>query len=138
MEHCFILGPVLTAPFSRDMRHPDSFRQFCEALPVVENHILHKTAQLVIGYLTQRTQPLRILSVEPPAPDVLDAQPLFSSDEDIIQMRQVETRYEYSIALTEAVRQGNLSLALHLVGSYDPSKQTQVRNANPLQNMQNY
>ena len=58
--------------------------------------------------------------------------------EDIAQMRQVEQRYEYSAALTDAVQQGNLSLAMHLVGQYDPSSQTTVRNANPLRNAQNY
>ena len=60
------------------------------------------------------------------------------SGEDIAQMRQVEQRYEYSAALTDAVQQGNLSLAMHLVGQYDPSSQTTVRNTNPLRNAQNY
>ena len=31
-------------------------------------------------------------------------------------MRQVERQYEMSDALTEAVKQGNLSLAYHLIG----------------------
>ena len=53
-------------------------------------------------------------------------------------MRQVETRYEHSAALTDAVRQGNLSLAMQLIGNYKPGEQTQVRNANPLRNAQNY
>ncbi len=141
---CIVFGPVLTAPFSResaaqifgDSQQQSDFSQFCEALPVVDSHKLHKTGQLVIGQLTDRTQPLRILPIDPPAP--ADTQPIFTQGEDIIQMRQVETRYEYSIALTEAVRQGNLSLALHIVSSFDPGKQTQVRNTNPLRNAQNY
>jgi len=137
-ENCIVLGPVLTAPFSRDARQPKDFWQFCEALTVVERYKLHKTAQLVIGHLTGRTQPLRILPVEPPAPETLDSHTDFPPDADIVQMRQVETRYEYSIALTEAVRQGNLSLALHMVSNFDPGKQAQVRNANPLRNAQNY
>ncbi|MBQ7329586.1 MAG: helix-turn-helix transcriptional regulator [Oscillospiraceae bacterium] len=58
--------------------------------------------------------------------------------EDISQMRQVEQRYEYSAALTNAVQQGNLSLAMHLIGQYDPAKNTSVRNTNPLRNAQNY
>ena len=58
--------------------------------------------------------------------------------EDITQMRRVEQRYEYSAALTNAVQQGNLSLAMHLVGQYDPSSQTTIRNSNPLRNAQNY
>ena len=58
--------------------------------------------------------------------------------EDIAQMRQVEQRYEYSAALTDAVQHGNLSLAMHLIGNYDPGSQTTVRNTNPLRNAQNY
>lgn len=58
--------------------------------------------------------------------------------EDIAQMRQVEQRYEYSAALTNAVQQGNLSLALHMIGQYDPGTNTSVRNTNPLRNAQNY
>ena len=106
-DGCIVFGPVLTAPFSpeKTVLIPEKALQFIEALPMVENHTLHRTAQLVIGYLTKRTQPLRILPVDPPAPENLDDQPRFSSDEDIIKMRKVENRYEYSIALTEAFRQ---------------------------------
>jgi len=53
-------------------------------------------------------------------------------------MRQTEKRYEYSISLTEAVKQGNLSLALHLMGSYTPDASNPARNPNPLRNAQNY
>ena len=53
-------------------------------------------------------------------------------------MRQVEQRYEYSAALTDAVQQGNLSLALHMISQYDPNTKTTVRNTNPLRNAQNY
>ena len=58
--------------------------------------------------------------------------------ENISQMRQVEQRYEYSAALTYAIQQGNLSLAMHLLGNYNPGMQTTVRNTNPLRNAQNY
>ena len=53
-------------------------------------------------------------------------------------MRQVERQYEMSDALTEAVKQGNLSLAYHLIGNYAPGSQNQVRNHNPLRTAQNY
>jgi YesN/AraC family two-component response regulator len=57
---------------------------------------------------------------------------------DIVQMRQIEQRYEYSAALTDAVLQGNLSLALHIISQYSPGMQNPVRNTHPLRNAQNY
>ena len=61
---------------------------------------------------------------------------IFSSE--IMQMRQAERQYEMSDALTEAIKQGNLSLAHHLIGKYAPGSQNPVRNQNPLRNAQNY
>ena len=147
---CIVFGPVRTTPFIRDevleqLAHcaiepglQADFLQYCEALPVTEHHILLKAGELIVGHLTGRTQPLRILPLYPPEPEFIQPSAHFHQGEDIIQMRQVETRYEHSAALTDAVRQGNLSLALHLIGSYNPGKETQVRNANPLRNAQNY
>lgn len=148
--HCIVFGPVRTSPFVQDevllqiahcgfdSRQQADFLQYCEALPVTEHHILLKTSELIIGHLTGRTQPLRILPIYPLEPEFFHSPTNFHQGEDIIQMRQVETRYEHSAALTDAVRQGNLSLALHLIGSYNPGKETQVRNTNPLRNAQNY
>lgn len=147
----WILGPVLTAPFSREkmlqtLEHirmtpqaKEGMLQFFSNLPVSDEHVLHRAGDLVLGYLTGKHQPMRIAqaNVPPPEDDAL-IPPAFSSGEDIVQMRQVELRYEYSAALTDAIQQGNLSLALHMVGNYNPNTQTSVRNANPLRNAQNY
>ena len=61
-----------------------------------------------------------------------------SPEEKITHMRQVEMRYEFSAVLTDAVKQGNLSLAMHMISQYSPATQTTVRNTNPLRNAQNY
>lgn len=60
------------------------------------------------------------------------------SGDEILRMRQVERRYENSSILTEAVRHGNLSLAMELLGQYSPTTGMDVRNADPLRNMKNY
>jgi YesN/AraC family two-component response regulator len=73
-----------------------------------------------------------------PSPDKLYLHQAIPSEENISQMRQVEQRYEHSAALTDAIKQGNLSLALHMIEQYSPGEQTMVRNANPLRNAQNY
>ena len=146
----YILGPVLTEDLSKEeiLRSLTHYRLnshtqsdillLCSSLPVVESHVLYRTGELVIGHLTGSEQPMRIVQIDLPDPETLLLQPTFSPDENIVQMRQVETRYEYSAALTDAVRQGNISLALHMISHYDPGTQTPVRNSNPLRNAQNY
>ena len=57
---------------------------------------------------------------------------------EISMMRQVESRYELSAILTEAVKQGNLSMALELLRGYNPGVDTEIRNADPLRNLQYY
>lgn len=115
-----ILGPVTTVPAE------DS------ALPFAEYNTLHKIGKLLSQYAIDQALP-------PVTPtDISPMRHSFPSGEDIPQMRQVEQRYEYSAALTNAVQRGNLSLAMHLIGQYDPSSQTTVRNKNPLRNAQNY
>lgn len=56
---------------------------------------------------------------------------------DVSRIRQVETRYEASTALTEAVKQGNLSLALRMIQGMQPGASGMIRNPDPLRNAQN-
>lgn len=105
--------------------------------PSLQASTLRRAGDLIWEYLL--AEPWGI----PPAPhysipDVPAIHTSFASGEDISQMRQVEMRYEYSAALTDAIGQGNSSLALHLIGQYNPNVQTTVRNTNPLRNAQNY
>lgn len=99
---------------------------------------LFQTAALVIEQLTGKGALERLVYAEvlsSPGSDMLNS---ILPEEDMVHIRQVEQRYEHSAALTEAVRQGNLSLALHIVKNYNPDIQTPVRNTNPLRNAQNY
>lgn len=146
----YILGPVLTQPFNWDETLQNArqhqipsqvaagIAQFAGSLPVVASHILYRTADLVFGYLTDKEQPMNIVQNNLlPSQKSFFMQPVGSGG-DIVQMRQVEMRYEYSAALTDAIKQGNLPLALYMIGRYDPEKQTSIRNKNPLRNAQNY
>ncbi len=151
VKEVFFLGPVLTQPFSREdtlralkkQSIPQHFisdiLQFCSSLPVVSGHILYRAGDLVVRHLTGIEKPLAIIqtNISNPEDHYLLHQAI-PANENIVQMRRVEIRYEYSTALTDAVRRGNLSLALHMIGQYSPSEQTDVRNANPLRNAQNY
>ncbi|MBR2937093.1 MAG: helix-turn-helix domain-containing protein [Oscillospiraceae bacterium] len=146
----YCLGPVLTQPFSREetlrLLEPYDLKsqaktdilQFYSALPVVEIHTFQRVGALVAGHLSGRDEVLQIEHIQPPAAQPQLQRSPFSPEEDIVRMRQVEARYEHSAALTDAVSQGNLSLALHIISNYDPGTQTTIRNTNPLRNAQNY
>ncbi len=146
--YCF--GPVLRQPFSRDemtrsvkrygfsSQEKARYLQLGTSLPVIASHTLFRIAVLVTEHLTGQTpRQLEQINVIPSEDDFLVAS-ANSQAVDIVQMRQIEQRYEYSAALTDAVLQGNLSLALHIIGQYSPKMQNPVRNAQPLRNAQNY
>lgn len=102
------------------------------ALPFAQYHTLCKIGELITQYSSGFDDPPAVSADTP----VIRHASL--PGVDITQMRQVEQRYEYSATLTDAVQQGNLSLALHMIGRFDPSTQAAVRNSNPLRNAQNY
>lgn len=147
----FSFGPVLTQPFSRDAflrsqkqyffssQEKNRYLQLAGNLPVIASHALFRTASLLISHLTGQELSFKIEQIEPAL--YTDEYPprtnLWTSD-DIAQMRQIELRYEYSTALTDAILQGNLSLALHIISNYSPKMQNPVRNTHPLRNAQNY
>lgn len=151
LDSFFLIGPVLTQPFSRKdaLYAMESYRvphqrksailQFCSNLPVVPDHTLYRTGDLIFGQLTGQETPMSITQLNLlPAAEKHFTQSALPTGGDIVQMRQVELRYEYSAALTDAIKQGNLPLALHMVSNYNPGLQTTVRNTNPLRNAQNY
>lgn len=147
----FFLGPALTQPFSREdtisvlernnlpRQMISPVLQYCSQLPVVSGATLFRTGELIFRHLAEQGNTPDIRPERPlPSPEKLLLHQAFPTGENIAKMRQVEMRYEHSAALTDAIKQGNLSLALHMIGQYSPGEQTDVRNANPLRNTQNY
>lgn len=130
-DRIICLGPVL-------IQNTENLSRLPSVLPVVQSHILYRTADLVIGHLCNSVHGMKIARADTQSSEVPLIHHTITSAEDISQMRQVELRYEYSAALTDAIQQGNISLATHLLGHYNPGTQTTVRNANPLRNAQNY
>lgn len=69
-----------------------------------------------------------------------DPQPVFQPPDpyaDQSRIRRIEMRYEASAALTEAVKQGNLSLAMGMIRGMNPDNSAMIRNPDPLRNAQN-
>ncbi len=149
-EDIYCFGPVLTQPYSREdmtrsvkqYRFPaqtkNRYLQLGSSLPVIASYSIFRIACLVAEHLTgnipRHLERINITHTE----DDFWVTAGNTQGVDIVQMRQIEQRYEYSAALTDAVLQGNLSLALHIIGQYSPKMQNPVRNTQPLRNAQNY
>ncbi len=147
----FLFGPIMTRPFSREdvlgqMRNlaipshmENEIMQFWAPIPVISADRVYRIVETCLRQLLGLTYPLKILQ----ANTVHSVESLLRSSlsditPEIVQMRQIEIRYEYSAALVEAIKQGNVSLALHIAGQYVPDSDYPVRNHNPLRNSQNY
>lgn len=63
--------------------------------------------------------------------------PIPEPQSEEFSIHRIEQRYEASAALTEAVKQGNLSLAYSFIQGFQPGMSEIVRNPNPLRNAQN-
>ena len=105
-------------------------------LPILPMRTLHRVSLLLVQQLTNNSSSISHQAVDL----ILDQSHPHQAlpHDEVPQMRRVETRYEISSALTEAVKQGNLSLALSLLSGYGSGLETDIRNTNPLRNIQNY
>jgi len=144
----FLLGPCLSENYSeittqqklRQLSLPqhtiDSILSKCAQLPLVSIHTLHQLSLLLISQFTGSHSPIsyRTVNLMPEPKEISYTQP----QNEIPLMRQVESRYEMSTVLTEAVKQGNFSMALSLLRGYHPGLDNEIRNSDPLRNLQNY
>lgn len=150
-DEIYLFGPVLTEHYSLEtvlqnlspyeinehMQH--LIVQFISSLPVIPAERLFSIVQTCLRQLFYLERPLKITQ----ASTFFSLENMLRSSlphltPEISQMRQIEIRYEHGTALIEAIKQGNVSLAFHLVGEYVPGSDTTVRNKNPLRNAQNY
>lgn len=143
-----LLGPSLMEHFSEaavrqklahyaiSAKDTDRLLNRLAGLPTLSIHLLHRTCLLLIHHLIGSN-----ITVSHQVVDLwMDHKqpPQIQKQDEIPRMRQIETRYEISSTLTEAIKQGNLSLALNLLSDFQLGKTGDVRNANPLRNFQNY
>lgn len=143
----YILGPSLMENYSEKAvrknllglsltpQTADHVLAQCARLPILSLSILQQLCSLLVNqftgdrFVTYRTVDLTL--------EFGNLSPLPTQNE-IPAMRQVEARYEMSAILTEAVKRGNFSMAIELLRGYHPGMDNEIRNTNPLRNMQNY
>lgn len=147
-DSIYILGPALSEPFreaelkkylSQTEAKSSALKNisaFLTSLPVVPMDTLHKLAILLLQKTSGLSMPVSYQRLDFMwKPDLTLREP---SSQDTDEMRTIEARYELSHALTEAVKQGNYSLAVHLMGNFSTRLDYTVRNAHPLRNIQNF
>ncbi len=111
---------------------------YCMQQPVVPYEKLHRVAVLFIRYLFKQTNPIPFKRMgfqwgDSFISEVFAAVPF----DEVDQIRSVERRYEASAALTEAVKQGNLSLAYRYIQKMNRYADTFVRSPDALRNAKN-
>ena len=146
----YILGPYFTSPFSKTeamitlSKHhiPETVSSevvvFCKRVPVVSEYNISNLGVLLLKHFRNLSEGLPYKVVEFRRKiDSLREIELPKADEPT-KMRLIEMRYENSAALTEAVKQGNFSLAVSILSRLNFEAENNIRNKNPLRNIQNY
>ena len=146
-DQVYAIGPVLAKSFN-DGRALEELRKVGIAkeyegkllnqgalLPVVKESILNRISILLykkaVGVEKNPTfQTVNVFGNALPVSENVQS--------SAVSMRRVEERYEMSTAITEAVKQGNFSLATSIMLSYGGREGFSVRNTSPLRNFQNY
>lgn len=149
--HRFLFaGPCRSQDYSEarvrsSLRHydlsTDTIRQiigYCRWQPALSRENIHRLG-IALGHLVlDLPEPVPYRQIEynwnqTPAASVHEPEPYA----DHSKIRQIEMRYEASTALTEAVKQGNLSLALRMIQGIRMESPFLTRNPDPLRNAQN-
>ncbi|MBE6732464.1 MAG: AraC family transcriptional regulator [Ruminococcaceae bacterium] len=145
----YSLGPLLHEPFSEyqalEKIHKigipaDLSRQllmFGASLPVIPTSTLNRLSLLLYQKITGSNVPISFQTVnlfKENVPNLLESPVHLTS----ASIREIEERYELSAALTEAVKQGNFSMAINILSKYNFSGAFSHRNSSPLRNFQNY
>ena len=116
----------------------ERFVEVANHLPLMTTYNLYRLMDILLRHICDIHLPVPVKKIEPtyqinPLSFLADA----NQPKDITQIRRIEDRYETSSLLTEAVRLGNLSLALQALQGRELQSEFAVRNQNPLRNMQN-
>ncbi len=115
-----------------------TFTDFCMRQTVVSYEVLHRLAALLARKMLQKTGPIPFQTLDYTWNADSRRELLREANlQDIEQVRVIEGRYEASAALTEAVKQGNLSLAYQFISKMGSIPEDLSRNPNPLRNAQN-
>lgn len=150
IEKILFVGPVTTESYTthnlltylqqQNVPHKtiERFLDVASSLPNMTTYHFYHFMDILLRHICELHFPVAVKKME----STYRISPLSllsesSQTDNIAQIRKIETRYETSSLLTEAVKLGNLSLALQTLQSWRLSGELVSRNQNPLRNMQN-
>ena len=132
-DNFILIGPCMEEDFSnrtaqrflQDTRYAawavQSFIDYCRHLPVVPHQKRHQVANLLAKKMLGLDSPLPFQRLNfSLSQDEQNRLMLVDNYEEISHIRMIEKRQEELIALTEAVKQGNLSLAYSFLNVLSP------------------
>lgn len=151
MEHLyFILGPCAFQPLSAqklleclhryqsDELECQAIASCCQHLPVVSYVDLHQLSNLLAQAILETEGQIPFKRWDSTLPEFeRNRVMLVDHYEEFAKIRRVELRYEFSAALNEAVKKGNLYLAYWFSQQIDFQNNDLVRTSNNLRNAQN-
>ena len=116
----------------------DRFISVANRLPVMHLSDLYRLMDILLRHICNLDFPIPVKKIDPtyrinPLALLADV----NQPKDISQIRRIEDRYETSSLLTEAVKLGNLSLALQTLQNRGKKYESIERSQNPLRNIQN-
>lgn len=127
-DHFVLIGPCMEESFSpraaqrflQNTRYAgwvvQSFIEYCKILPVMPHQKRHQVASLLAKKMLGADSPLPFQRLNfNLSQDEQNRLMLVDNYEEISKIRMIEKRQEELIALTEAVKQGNLSLAYSFI-----------------------
>lgn len=145
-----VVGPCLTESFSQkklqELINKQGIKQemaariqeYCRALPEISYDVFHELSTLLASRYMGIGEPVPYERVKQQDELALKRQLVLEENyAELSKMRHIERRYEFSTAMTEAVKEGNLTLAYSFFRQMRPSSNEIVRNPNPLRNAQN-
>lgn len=146
----YVLGPALTELFDKkkiereikELNLGEKTREhiirYCSSLPVVSYATIHNLSAILAKELCGTTHFMSHETIEYMPTKQTQEIDTIKPPSELSKMRRIEEQYEMNNALVEAVKLGNVSLALSVLAKYSYKADFQVRNTNPLRNMQNY
>ncbi|MBR6572107.1 MAG: helix-turn-helix transcriptional regulator [Clostridia bacterium] len=140
-KRLFLCGPFLTRPSERQATSFEPYGSLVKTvqrLPVISINEAYRIMTVLVENLVGKVNPsYKIIDLRESSEKISETA-VAEGDAEILQMKQIEDRYERSAALTEAVKEGNFSLAIKFLSELHSDKNITTRNANPLRNRQNY
>ena len=125
-------------PYDLDHGKLQQILSYCRWQPFLSPEKFHQLGILLGRHVLDLPDPVPYQHIEyhwnrSRQPVITEPEPY----EDHSKIRQIEMRYEASAALTEAVKQGNLSLALNMIQGMNQGITSMIRNPDPMRNAQN-